>query len=321
MTSDVAPQPTAIYRLTDQYDVETVTAEAAPNIPNVQNMHNLKKFTKELQKYANRYKQQQPQKKKQKLEFTFIPSSAYISQELIFSALRRCITDENFWSEKGLQGLLENKYIMAGYNDDIVFQCIIKYRSFSLLTLVANTFHVVADKYIIRVLAAILVNIAADGSVEVAHKSRYHSDCPVSDSAIADMSYAMTLPVNKITLKESLKVMTMDEALITLQCLVYMLHVVSPALAEDATKRSKFDARMTEDRIVLWIDMLLSAHLMGFATTPILDSLISDISLCLQKQLNYYSQVSELVSFLKHATSGNNGEQPIGKYTVESITL
>jgi len=319
MTSDVVPPPTTIYRLTDKNDIETVTTDVGP--PDLQNIRNLKKFTKELQKFANRYKQQQPQKKRQKLEFAFIPSSAYISQELIFSALRKCVANEEFWSSKGLHVLLENKYIMAGYDDDLLFQCIIKYKSFSLLKLVAQTFHVVADRYVVKVLAAILHNIALDASVEIAHQSRYYSDCPVADSAIADMSYAMTLPVNKTTLRDSLKVLTLNEALITLQCLVYMLHVVSPALAEDATKRSKFDAGMTEGRIVLWMDLLLSAHLMGLATTPVLDSLIPDINLCLQKQLNYHSQFSELATFLKHAKMGSGKEQPIGKYAVETITL
>merc|ERR1711973_829474 len=154
MTSDMPPQPTAIYRFTAKNDIETVTSEVGPITPDVQNIHNLKKFTKELQKFANRYKKQQPQRKKQKLEFAFIPSSAYISQELIFSALRKCVANEEFWSSKGLHVLLENKYIMAGYDDDLLFQCIIKYKSFSLLKLVAQTFHVVADRYVVKVLAA-----------------------------------------------------------------------------------------------------------------------------------------------------------------------
>merc|ERR1711973_197086 len=321
MTSDMPPQPTAIYRFTAKNDIETVTSEVGPITPDVQNIHNLKKFTKELQKFANKYKKQQPQRKKQKLEFAFIPTSAYISQELIFSALKKCMVNENFWSAKGFQMLLENKYIMAGYNDALVFECIIKYKSFSLPKFVAQTFQVVGDKYVVQVLAAILHNIAVDDSAEVAQKGRYYSDCPVSDIAIADMSYAMVLPVNKTSLRESLKVLTLDEALITLQCLVYMLHVVSPALARDATKSSKFDGRMTEGQIVMWIDLLLSAHLMGFASTHILESLISDINLCIQKQLNYHTQVAELASFLKHAKSGNIVEQPIGKYAVETITL
>ena len=75
MTSGVAAQPATVYRLTEKNDIEAVTSVQCEPIPNFHNSHSLKKFTKELEKYMNRYKKQQPQLKKAKLEFAFVPST------------------------------------------------------------------------------------------------------------------------------------------------------------------------------------------------------------------------------------------------------
>jgi len=334
MTSDMTPRPqsttTAIYQLTDNCDIKALNVDLGSVAPDLENLKSLKDLTRELEKYetGNKKQLQPPPKKKKKvdlpkvqIDLPVIPSSAYVSQERIFSVLQNSISNEKFWSESSLRMLLENKYIVPGHNDDVVFNCIIKYKSFSLLKLVAQNFHIVTDKHVIRILSAILNGVTLEEATAAAQTSHYYSDCPVSESVVADLSYAMVLPVNKTTLSNSLKVLTLDESLILLQCLVFMLHVVSPALAKDVEKSSKFDDGMTEGRIVLWLDALLTAQLMSFATSHTMEVVMPDIKLCIQKQQNYYSQIAELASFLQHMRNGKSIEKPVGLYTIENISL
>lgn len=242
---------------------------------------------------------------------------------MIFTALRRCLTSDKYWSESAFTTLLENKHIQAGYQDDVVFQCITKYKCFSLLKLIRQTFHVVADKHVVRVLSAVLQNIASTESAALhsAQKSRYYSDCPVSDGALVDLTLALTLPFNKATLRDSLKALTLEEALLALHCLVYMMHVVSPALAPNTEKSSRFDAGMTEMCVVMWIDMLLTAHLMGLVTTPSFHTLIPDIMLCVQKQLTYHKEIGSLSAMLQRVMAGPVRRAPIGNYVIEMIQM
>jgi len=326
MATDMIPCASPIYRLKENQDVETMEAEVISISLDLQKFNTLKEFTTELEKYGRRNKKQIPQKKKQKVsEFSYMPSSGYVPQELIFSALRKCMTNEAFWSAKGLDILLENNYITPGFDDDLIFSCILKYKSYTSLKLIARYFEVVADKYIIKTLKSILKSVVIEESRSL-HTNLYSIGCPVSDKVIADLSYTMMLPVNKMSLKEYLKLLTLNEALIFLQCLNFMLHIVSPALVEGPLKSNLCEGEeITERLVVMWLDLLLTAHLMSFATSQTLHSLIPDIRLCINKQQCYYSNISRLASFLRYVreerTTIENMQKPIGKYTLETITM
>jgi len=319
----MTPRASPIYLLKGSRDIETMETEVISMSLDLRKFNTLKEFTTELEKYARRNKKQIPQKKKQKIsEFSYMPSSGYVPQELIFSALRKCMTNETFWSAKGLDILLENNYITPGYDDELIFNCILKYKSYKSLKLIARSFEVVADKYIIKTLKSILDSVVLDES-KLLHTKLFSIDCPVSDKVIADLSYTMLLPVNKMSLKEYLKLLTLNEALMLLQCFNFMLHIVSPALVKGPLK-SKWCEEVTESLVVTWLDLLLTAHLMAFATSQTLHSVIPDISLCIKKQQYYYSNISRLASFLRYVKEERTIEtmqKPIGKYTIETITM
>lgn len=281
----------------------------------------LKVFSKQLEKYAKRYKEQVPQKKRQKVsEFSFLPSSGYVPQEIIFSALRKCLTVEGFFSAKGLGVLLENMYITPGVDDDLIFEVILKYKAYSLLNIIAKTFNVVAEKHIVRTLKGILHGVSIDESKSLC-TNLYTVDCPVPSIVISNLIGVLKLPLNKVGLKDYLKLLTLNEALAFLQCLIYILHRVSPALVQGPLKDKLVDEGITESIVVIWLDLLLTAHLMAFATSNTLPSLINDIRLCIQKQKFYYSQISQLWSLLLCLKGGKSLEKPIAKYTIENINL
>jgi len=320
MATEITPHASPIYLLNKNRDIETVEAEVISMSLDLTKFKTLKDFSNELEKYARSNKKQMPQKKKKLSHFSYMPSSGFVPQQLIFAALRKCLANKTFWSSKGLQVLLENSYITPGFDDGLIFECILKYKSYASLKLIAKSFDVVGEQYILKTLKSILNCVVVDEAKPL-HKKLYTTDCPVADSIIVDLSYAMLLPVNKMLLKEYLKLLTLNEALILLQCFNFMLHLVSPALVKGPLNCKLFDEGMTENRVVMWLDLLVAAHLMAFATSHTLQSLIPEMRLFVRKQQYYYSHISQLASLLSYIREGKTIEKPIGQYTIETITM
>merc|ERR1712142_587024 len=239
----------------------------------------------------------------------------------MFSALRRCIENAEFWSSEGLQKLLEDDYVMPGYDDDTIFQCIIKYKSFDLYKLISQTFPTVNNKHIVNSLKTILHDVVVEERIESLHRDGYFGECPVPEQVLANISYVMLLPVDVSSLKDYLKLLTVDDAILLLQCFVFMLHVVSPALEKDPSKSTLFDGQITERRVVVWMDLILSAHLMALSSLSDVERLMSDITLCIQKQQFFYKELSELSILLQHFQENKKPQKYDEAYTIEKITL
>ena len=249
------------------------------------------------------------------------PLSGYVPQESIFSALQTCMTSESFWSKEGLDILLENKYITPGLDDDVIFECILKYKSFSSLKFLAKSFNVVPEKYVIKTLKTI-ISMVDIGGAKPLHTKLYSIDCPVTEDIAVNLTYVMLLPVNKVSLREYLKLLTADEALVLLQCLHFLLYAISPALLNKSTKTITFDEGITESKVVMWLDLLLTAHLMVFTTSPTLSPLVSDISMTIRKQQLFYHDVTQLGSCLRYLKeTKTQPEKLMGEYTIETIRM
>jgi len=146
---------------------------------------------------------------------------------------------------------------------------------------------------------------------------------PVPDILI-NISYIVQLPINKIALKDYLKLLTIEEASFLFQSLRFLLYSISPALANQTTTviRKSFDDSMKESKIVIWLDLLLTAHLMVFTTDPKLSPLITTMQNTINRQQMFYKNVAELGPCLKFL-EGNMTlpQKAIGEYTLETIKI
>jgi len=317
MLSEMAPQVAPIFQLNANYELETLASEATALDAHLRKAASLKEFADELQLFAKRNRIQLPPQKTD----SRLPTTGFVRQGHMFSALRRCIENAEFWSSEGLQKLLEDDYVMPGYDDDTIFQCIIRYKSFNLYKLISQTFPTVNNKHIVNSLKTILHDVVVDERIESLHRDGYFGECPVPEEVLVNISYVMLLPVDGDSLKDYLKLLSVDDAILLLQCFVFMLHVVSPALEKDPLKSAMFDGPITEKRIVAWMDLLLSAHLMALSSLSDVERLMSDITLCIQKQQLFYNELSELGTLLQHFQENTKPQKYNEAYAIETITL
>jgi len=317
MLSEMAPQVAPIYQLNADYKLQTLASEATTLDSHLQKAVGLKEFAQELQQFAKRNRIQLPPQKTD----SRLPTTGFVRQGHMFSALRRCIENAGFWSSEGLQKLLEDDYVMPGYDDDTIFQCIIKYKSFDLYKLISQTFPTVDDKHIVNSFKTILHGVVVEERIESLHRDGYFGECPVAEQVLVDISYVMLLPVDGGSLKDHLKLLTVDDAILLLQCFVFMLHVVSPALEKDPLKSALFDGQITERRVVVWMDLILSAHLMALSNLSDVERLMSDITLCIQKQQFFYNELSQLGILLQHFQENTKPQKYDEAYAIETITL
>jgi len=317
MLSEMAPQATPIYQLNASYKLETLASEATTLDSDLHKAVSLKEFAEELQQFAKRNRIQLPPQKTD----SRLPISGFVRQGHILSALRRCMENAGYWSSEGLRKLLEDDYVMPGYDDDIIFQCIIKYKSFDLYKFISQTFPTVANKHIVNSFKSILHGVVVEERIKSLHRDGYFGECPVPEQVLVNISYVMSLPVDVASLKDYLKLLTVDDAILLLQCFVFMLHVVSPALEKDLLKSALFDGQITERRIIVWMDLILSAHLMALSNMSDVERLMSDITLCIQKQELFYNELSELEILLQHFQDNKKPQKYDELYSIETITL
>jgi len=322
MLSDMVPQAAPIYQLTEDCKLETLSPQAKNLESDLQKAGSLKDFANELDNFVRGTRTKLPIQMNKDRD-TYPPISGIVRQGLIFSALRKCIERKGFWSSEGLKSLLKGGYVMPGYDDDVVLECIIKYKCFAVFQCISQIFTTVDGKYVAKSLKAILDGVYVSHEIECLHKDGRFADCPVPTKVISDISHVMLLPVDPASLKDYLKLLTVEEAVLLLQCFVFMLHAVSPALERNLRKSTKFGANMTEAKIIMWMDLLISAHLIAFSSLDTLERLISDITLCVKKQQFYYGEICELKTILGYfCERGKKVKvEPVGKYSIETITL
>jgi len=290
------------------------TVEEVKTPLDIHKFNNLKQFSNALQQLCQKNRKiKQSKKKKQKVDIETLhrPSSGYVQQETIFSALQKCLStgEEKFWSKEGFDILLGNNYITAGLDDDKVFQCIWKYKAYSSFKEMAKSYIVVPEKYIIKTLKTML--LSSD------------ENFPPPHGVAENISFIVLLPVNKVVLKDYLKLLSVNEALLLLQCLHYLLKVVSPAINMQLPLGKSIDEDVSESKVVMWLDLVMTAHLMVFTTTPTLNPLISEIKSTLKKQQMFYGDVGKLNSYLQCLKEGGKTlpEKVIGGYTIETIYM
>jgi len=262
------------------------------------------------------------QQKKRKVDVTtHRPTAGYVPQETIFAGLEKCISNEEFWSKEGLDALLSNNCITPGINDDAVFKCIWKYNAYSSFKAMVVSYQIVPDKYILQSLKCLLNNVPA-GEVTALMSNLQTDVFSVPPGFVLDLSYIVLLPFNTSSLKDYMKLLTVDEALKLMQCFYFLLHLVSPALVTKCTDTNLIDEGVTERKVVLWLDLVLTAHIVVFTTSPSLSPIISDIKKSLQRQQVFYQNVGKMTPYLEYIKESKTlPEKIIGEYSIETITL
>lgn len=301
------------------------TVKLIPKSIELGNFQSLEEFSQQLANFIQRSTSislDNKHKKKKVESVSHRPSAGLIPQEMIFAALEKCATNEEFWCKTGLDILLSNNCITPGINDDVVFQLIWKYKAYSSFKEMAKSYQIVPEKYILQSLKCLLKNVPLSEAVALHTKLENVDDDFRIPAFVLDLSYIVFLPVNVALLKDYMKLLTVDEALVLLHCYHFLLHVVSPALPSTCRDAKNIDGDVMEKRLITWLDLILTAHLVVFTTTPTLVTAVSDIRKTLSHQKAYYEQIGKLTSYLEYINKSKTlPEKIIGDYSIETITL
>lgn len=288
----------------------------------VNQFKSLQDLSKELELYAEKSKKVVCRKRKQHSESESIlkPFSSYVTEGCITSALRKCNNNESFWSVVGLKSLISNHYITQA-SHAAMFDCIFKYNSIDVLeTLVLNNYKI-SEKYLIQSIKHIVRSVQKT-EIEQLSLTLMWESCPVKENIAKELCYVIAFEFDEIYMKEQMKLLNADEALVLIQFLHYILYIESPALISDVSTDIEVSKHISESKILSWLDALLTTQLMIFATSPSLKDLISQLNKTITRQKQFYRDVSKLAPYLKHLKKNYTlPKKSVGKYTIETVTL
>jgi len=333
MDTDTVQQVVPLYSLSGTHSVKPIPQAKScivKSLLDIEKFDSLNDFNVELQKYRTDTRKKS-QNKKQKLETKdgkghahspILPSS-YLPEEVIHSALEKCLRSKSFWSKDVFDSLLESGYFAPGLHTVIV-ECIIMYESFSSLQILSRSGPVVAEKHIVKLLKSVVAAMPAS-VIQALHSKLCTTECPIDADIALNLSYIMLLPFDKVSLREYLKLLSLDEALVLLQFLHHSVWTRSPAVYRDPAlaKSEPYDEGLTEAKVVFWLDLVLTAKLMGFITSPTLSLLLKGLQKTVTRQKLFYKEVSSVGACLRllESMEGKKGPDLIRRYQIETITL
>lgn len=277
--------------------------------------YNLDEF-KTLFEFSEKVTQEShaPDAKKLKIE----GSSVNVNDIFVRSALERSSKDETFWSAEGCADLLSENMLPPS-SFDLLFNCILKYGSFKVLWALASKDKVVEDVYIVKTIKKIIQSIDAEEIKNFSSKLSAEEP-PLNDAISQNLCFLTAIPFNEITMKDSFKLLTSTEALVFLQFLYHMLHVVSPALS--GSSKLHIPPQLNDKMVFKWLDCLLLAHLTTFTTSPQLQGLIVQLNATTSKLKRFYREISTLAPYLEQFNKKIKlSRRVIKPYKLETITL
>jgi len=146
--TSVQPTPPIFVLKTSEDGITTVETKTELD---TSKFNSLKDFSEELEKYSSSSNNTSTKKKKKKQKKQEIdekldedvtnlkPSCSFVTHEFISSLLNKCLTTEQFWSKEGFDSLLKNRHITIGVDDELIFDCIFKYKSYTSLKVLADS--------------------------------------------------------------------------------------------------------------------------------------------------------------------------------------
>lgn len=281
----------------------------------------LEELSKELEIYAEQNKKVLSRKRKHN-ESKVIqkPFSSYITEGCICSALQKCKENKSFWSVVGLKSLISNHYVTQG-SHAVMFDCIFKYNSIDVLKTLATNNYKISEKYLVQSVKHIVRSVKKT-DIDNLSLSLIWESCPVDVLIAKKLCYVVAFEFDEVYMKEQMKLLNGDEALVLLQLLHYLLYIVSPALISNIDTDIEVSKDINENMIICWIDALLTAQLLIFTTSPTLKQLVSQLNKTISRQKQFYRDVSMLAPYLNHFKKHYNlPKKSVGKYTIETVTL
>ena len=176
------------------------------------------------------------------------PKAYYITETCLYRCLQRSLSEESFYSKTALSFLMKHQFITTVVHD-LVVDCIIKYKNISLLkpgilkfklneSLVLKLLKSIINKMNPEITETIQKNIMLDGDL-------------VDDSVVKEIGYILSLEVDMSLIREQLKLLLANEAVVLIQLLRTFLFKVSPAFPGKFELDKKEYKKVTEKKVIV----------------------------------------------------------------------
>lgn len=250
--------------------------------------------------------------------------SHLIPEPVFGHILSRCHTDESFWSETAMKSIIYSKSLPRRFYP-LVFKCLFKYNALDLLEACTSSLANVPEACIVDSVKYLVRSDATDkSSMKASSETLRLVTCPVSSPASGYLLIVLTFSFDDHTLQSELARLTQNEALVLIQYLRYLLALASPALySSHIADNVNIPESLTEKKILIWLELLLTTHLLSFVSSPSLRPLLMEIRKTFRHQIRFYKDLHSVGPYLEyfHKPFTLPPRSAIGIYTFETITL
>lgn len=220
--------------------------------------------------------------RKRKLNETFVhkkPLTYFITESCMYKCLERCLNEDKFYSKDGLDFLIYNQFVTSVIHT-VMVKCIMKYGDLYLL----RAFNMkLKESLILELLKYVIKDIVAE-EVQNLQKSFSLETIEIKSEIVDKVTIVLSLELDFEKMREQLKLLLANDAITLLQLLRYILFQVSPAFYGDPSCIC-FKSELTEKMVVRWIDSLISAQMISFATSPIAKPIVEELNANISDQV------------------------------------
>jgi len=297
---------------------------------NILPQRKLKKFTnpdsfgtlddlcQELEKFMNTERKVGEKRKLDKKKTNVKSRSFYITETCLCKCLERCINEKGFYSIQSLKYLIKKKLITSALHGLLV-ECFMKYDDIGLIQIISTCIRL-KEYLVVKVLLNVMGKMES-GTCEQIILNQDLNTCLVSTDILQRLLYIISMEIDFTILKEQFKLVVAKEAMTLLKILQYILNQVSNALEKDPDFALNVQ-NITEKKVLGWLDSLVSAHTMTFATSPLMKSSIQNLDTSTKKQIEYYRTIGELFPYLDVLQKSYElPSRRLELYSIEVITL
>jgi len=241
-----------------------------------------------------------------------------VTDSCLCKCLERCINDETFYSVKSVRYLIK-KDLITSLLHKLVVECYMKYDDLELLQTIVSKLDI-NEEFVVQIVQFVLKNMDEETCRCLLDNEQMES-CGVYKTILKRLVAILTVEVQKNSLKEQLKLLESKEAMVLLKILQYLVKQVS--LSVNGDEKFKIDiSGISEMKILVWIDALISAHTITFATNNSMKSTIKDLGSIANDQLRFYQTINELTPFVDVFEKVFELPPPKRQhYSIETITL
>jgi len=306
---------------TDQGNIEAIQKDDVQTFKDYENFKTLEELCEQLREYEDETQPDPVPRKeinKTKKERSKKRKLYRVTDSCLCKCLERCINDKTFYSVKSVRYLIK-KDLINSLLHKLVVECYTKYDDLELLQTIVLKLDI-NEELVVQIVQFVLKNTDEETCRRLLDNEQMES-CGLYKTILKRLVAIFTVEIQKKSLKEQLKLLESKEAMVLLKILQYLVKQIS--LSVNGDEKFNIDiSGLSEMKILVWIDALISAHTITFATNNSMKSTIKDLGAIANDQLRFYQTINELTPFVDVFEKVFELPPPKRQnYSIETITL